>query len=54
MSTTGPADPNIEPPQVPGTGTDDPNGEAEQRAPVTDVASAPALQPRDGDGDMLS
>jgi hypothetical protein len=51
------SDPNIEPEQVPDIGTVDPNVEPEQGgAPRTDVASAPALQPRDSGGasDMLT
>jgi hypothetical protein len=55
MSTTGPSDPNVEPDQVPDTGIGDPNVEPEQGStPTTDVSSAPALQPREGEGDMLT
>jgi hypothetical protein len=46
------SDPNIEPAQVPDTGIVDPNVEPEQGgAPRADVASAPALQPRDSGGE---
>jgi hypothetical protein len=56
------SDPNIEPEQVPDTGIGDPDVEPEQGgvapggASRADVASAPALQPRDsgGTGDMLT
>jgi hypothetical protein len=56
------SDPNIEPEQVPDTGIGDPDVEPEQGgvapggASRTDVASAPALQPRDsgGTGDLLT
>lgn len=49
------SDPNVEPDQVPDTGTVDPEPEPEQDgAPRTDVASAPALQPRDADSGMLT
>ena len=59
------SDPNIEPAQVPDTGTVDPDVEPEQApeqgvehgvAPRTDVGSAPALQPRDSGGasDLLT
>jgi hypothetical protein len=59
------SDPNIEPAQVPDTGIVDPDVEPEQQpqqglqqgaAPRADVASAPALQPRDSGGasDMLT
>ena len=55
MSTTGPTDPNVEPGQVPDTTGVDPNVEPGQGGtPITDVGSAPALQEREGDGDMLT
>jgi hypothetical protein len=53
------SDPNIEPDQVPDTGIVDPvpepeTGPEQGGAPRTDVASAPALQPRDADSGMLT
>jgi len=50
------SDPNVEPDQVPDTGIVDPVPEPEQGggAQRTDVASAPALQPRDADSGMLT
>jgi hypothetical protein len=43
------------PDQVPGSGVVDPVPEPEQDgAPRADVASAPALQPRDADSGMLT
>ena len=52
------SDPNIEPGQVPDPDIPDPDVEPEQggTTPRTDVASAPALQPRDSGGasDMLT
>jgi hypothetical protein len=56
------SDPNTEPGQVPDIDVPDPNVEPEQGgtgeggAPRTEVASAPALQPRDSGGasDMLT
>jgi hypothetical protein len=55
MSTTGPTDPNVEPDQAPSAGAPDPDVEpAQGEAPIADVGSAPALQERDGGGDMLT
>jgi hypothetical protein len=52
MSTTGPSDPNVEPGQVEEIGTVDLGDQ--DGTPITDVGSAPALQPREGEGDMLT
>ena len=46
---------SVVPDDLPDTGLESPVSEPEQTdAPRTDVASAPALQPREGDGGMLT